>query len=166
MTEALLTSQHSMKRLPCGFSSRNSLSLLFCCAFAATGLRAADRTPFPTLEEVVNSQLDLWGEAALRQPNGASYEFFEKLLPPPRYVNADFHFYPLVLSAPNAKVKARLISNGSGINLRGGARSWNDIGASVIFRVGPDEFIFGTLRDRLSEPTLADGYLPIVGIRY
>ncbi|PYJ61112.1 MAG: hypothetical protein DME24_07415 [Verrucomicrobia bacterium] len=123
-------------------------------------------SPRPTLEETLASRSDLWGEAALRQPDGPSYEFFEKLLPPPRYVNADFKYYPIVLSAPNAKVKARLISNGSGINLRGGARSWNDIGASVIFRVGPDEFIFGTLRDRLSEPTLADGYLPIVGIRY
>src|ERR1051325_7142742 len=71
----------------------------------------------PSLAEVVASKIDLWGEAAMRQTNGASYEFFEKLLPPPRYVNADFHYYPIVLSAPNAKVKSRLISNGSGINL-------------------------------------------------
>jgi hypothetical protein len=25
---------------------------------------------------------DAWGELAMKQPNGASYEFFEKLLPP------------------------------------------------------------------------------------
>ena len=74
----------------------------------------------PNLSEATAAKKDVWGEAALAQPNGPSYEFFENLLPPPRYVNADFHFYPIVLSAPNAKVKARLISNGSGVNLRGG----------------------------------------------
>src|SRR5438093_1868548 len=123
-------------------------------------------SPLPTLEEALASRSDLWGEAALRQPDGPSDEFFEKLLPPPRYVNADFKYYPIVLSAPNNKVKARLISNGSGINLRAGSRSWHDTGTPVTFRVGPDEFLFGGLRDRLSEPTLAEGFLPIVEIRY
>src|SRR5205823_4113371 len=107
-----------------------------------------------------------WGELAMRQPNGASYEFFEPLLPPPRYVNADFRYYPLVLSAPGAAVKARLISNGSGVNLRGGSRSWKDIGTPVVFRVGPDEFRFGDLRDRVSDPKPADGWLPIYEITY
>ena len=79
--------------------------------------------PFPSLDEAMASRTDLWGELAMRQTNGASYEFFAPLLPPLRYVNADFRYYPIVLSAPNAKVKARLISNGSGVNLRGGARS-------------------------------------------
>ena len=93
----------------------------------------------------------------MAQPDGASYEFFEPLLPPPRYVNADFRFYPIVLSAPNAKVKARLISNGSGVNLRGGARSWNEVGTAAIFRVGPDELRFGEFLQRLEHPTLAEG---------
>lgn len=120
----------------------------------------------PSLQQAVASQTDLWGELAMQQTNGASYEFFAPLLPPLRYVNADFRYYPIVLSAPNAKVKARLISNGSGLNLRGGARAWNDNGTPVSFRVGPDEFMFGGLPDRLSEPTLAEGWLPIVEIRY
>src|SRR3982750_3814694 len=102
----------------------------------------------PSVDEAVGSRQDVYGEAAMRQPNGASYEFFEKLLPPPRYVNADFRFYPIVLSAPNAKVKARLISNGSGVNLRGGTRSWTDEGTPVVFRVGPDELRFGEFPDR------------------
>src|SRR5258707_7000089 len=63
-----------------------------------------------SLEKALAANLDLWGEAAMQQTNGPSYEFFERLLPPPRYVNADFHFYPIVLSTPNAKVKAQLIS--------------------------------------------------------
>lgn len=133
---------------------------------SCVGLSAATNNLLPTFDEVVASKTDLWGEAAMRQPGGASYEFFAKLLPPPRYVHADFRYYPIVLSAPNAKVKARLISNGSGINLRGGSRSWHDIGTPVTFRVGPDEFLFGSLRDRLREPTLAEGFLPIVEIRY
>ncbi len=102
----------------------------------------------------------------MQQTNGASYEFFEPLLPPPRYVNADFHYYPIVFSAPNAKVKARLISNGSGVNLRGGANAWNNNGTSVTFRIGPDAGIFGDQLHRLEQPTLAEGYLPIAQIRY
>src|SRR4051812_13200319 len=120
----------------------------------------------PTLNEAVNAKRDLWGEAAMKQTNGASYDFFEKLLPPPRYVNADFRFYPIVLSAPNATAKARLISNGSGVNLRGGSRSWNGTGTAVIFRVGSDEFRFGDILNRVSQPTLADGYQPIPQIQY
>lgn len=119
-----------------------------------------------SLADVFASGRDLWGELAMHQPNGASYEFFEPLLSPPRYVHADFRYYPLVLSAPGAKVKAHLISNGSGVNLRGGVRSWKDRGKPVVFRVGPDEFRFGDLRDRLSLPEPAEGWLPIYEIRY
>lgn len=140
---------------------RRSFSVLLV---AATSWAAA--APLPSFREALNAKRDVWGEAAMAQPNGASYEFFAPLLPPPRYVNADFRDYPIVLSAPYAAVKARLIANGSGVNLRGGTRSWNDNGAPVTFRVGPDEFLFGGLRERLSEPTLAAGWLPIVEIRY
>jgi len=135
---------------------------MLACALA----RSADQEPLPKLEEVLNSKLDLWGEAALRQTNGPSYEFFAGLLPPLRYVNADFREYPIVLSAPRSPVKSRLISNGSAINARGGARSWNDVGTPVIFRVGPDELRFGELADRLSEPHYLKGHLPVVQIRY
>jgi hypothetical protein len=126
----------------------------------------AGRHALPSFQEAISSKRDLWGEAAMRQPNGPSYEFFENLLPPPRYVNSDFRFYPIVLSAPNAKLKARLISNGSGVNVRGGTKSWHDVGTAATFRVGPDELRFGEFLDRLEHPTLAEGYLPIPEIRY
>ena len=126
----------------------------------------ATAAPLVSLDEAVASRRDAWGEAAMAQPNGPSYEFFEPLLPPPRYVHADFRYYPIVLSAPNAKVKARLISNGSGVNLSGGSRSWHDIGVPFTFRVGPDETLFGMFPSRLQEPTLAEGWLPIPEIRY
>src|SRR6476661_4595539 len=70
----------------------------------------------PTTQEVIASKTDLWGEAALSQPEGPTFEFFEKLLPPLRYVDADFRCYPLVLSAPNLPIKGRIVSDGSAIN--------------------------------------------------
>jgi hypothetical protein len=133
------------------------LLICFCLESAKAGA---------SFNEMIASKRDVWGEEAIRQPNGPSYEFFEALLPPQRYVNADFRYYPIVLSAPNAPVKARLISNGSGINLRAGDRSWKDFGTPALFRVGPDEFQFGGELQRLEQPTLVEGYLPIVQIRY
>jgi hypothetical protein len=138
--------------------------LVFLTAICAALASAAEGEP--TLEGAIAAKTDVWGELAMRQPNGASYEFFEPLLPPPRYVHADFRYYPLVLSAPSAKTKARLISNGSGVNLRGGSRSWNEVGAPVVFRVGPDEFRFGDLLERVSEPQPLEGWLPIYEITY
>ena len=132
----------------------------------SSGLANSQARGCVPLEQALVERKDVWGEAAMAQPNGPSYEFFKDLLPPPRYVNADFRFYPIVLSAPNASVKARLISNGSGLNVSGGTRSWNTPGTAAIFRVGPDELKFGEFLDRLEHPTLAEGYLPIPQIRY
>ncbi len=152
--------------------NRHRLSLTFMCCVVwiihASHLSAQPEHPtgLPSLSDVVGAGRDLWGEAAMRQTNGASYEFFRDLLPPPRYVHADYRYYPLILSAPKSPAKASLVSNGSGLNLRGGARSWKEIGTPVHFRVGPDEFLFGGLRERVEEPTLRNGYLPIVSIRY
>ncbi|MFN6054259.1 MAG: hypothetical protein ACK47R_25810, partial [Planctomycetia bacterium] len=115
----------------------------------------------PTLKQAIASKQDLYGQLAMSQPNGPSYEFFENILPPPRYVNADFRHYPLLLSAPMGKVKARLISNGSGMNLRGGSRSWRDVGKPVLFRVGPDEFQFGGIPGRVRNPQWLEGWLPV-----
>ena len=141
-------------------------SLCWFLLMAQAAIPAVAGSSLPPLSEAIASKIDVWGEAAMRQTNGASYEFFEHLLPPPRYVHADFRYYPIVLSAPNARVKARLISDGSGLNLVGGSRSWNAVGTAVMFRVGPDEFKFGGIANRLEEPTLAEGYLPIPTIRY
>src|SRR5438874_1453061 len=149
----------------CPSKTQIRFAMLIGLVASQTTLNAVDR-PIPTLADAVASGPDVWGELAMRQPNGASYEFFEPLLPPPRYVHADFRYYPLVLSAPGAKTKARVISNGSGVNLRGGSRSWKDVGTPVVFRVGPDEFRFGDLRYRLLDPRLAEGWLPIYEINY
>src|SRR4051794_13333396 len=128
--------------VPAGRCSKRSLSKFFVQRLVLISflllLLTCSAAPLSTFEEAMAAKRDVWGEAAMARPNGASYDFFKDLLPPPRYVNADFHYYPIVLSGPNATNKARLISNGSGINLRGGSRSWNDVGTAVTFRVGPD----------------------------
>jgi len=151
-----------MQRLNC--VSRLALALVVAFPRAVSAQAGPPNVASP--EAAAAAREDVWGLAAMRQPNGASYEFFEPILPPLRYVNADFRYYPLTLSAPNSAVKARLISNGSGVNLRGGARSWSEVGVPVTFRVGPDEFVFGAIRERVTEPTLAEGWLPIFELRY
>src|SRR4051794_26109140 len=65
--------------------------------------------PLPSLDEALNSREDVWGLAAMRQTNGPSYEFFKDLLPPLRYVNAAFRYYPIILSGPGSAQKARLV---------------------------------------------------------
>src|SRR3954447_22303091 len=86
-----LTSKKLLFIIQCGV-----LALSFHISFAI-----AYSADLPTLSEAAASKRDLWGETAMRQPNGPSYAFFEQLLPPPRYVDAEFHYYPLLLSAPN-----------------------------------------------------------------
>jgi hypothetical protein len=147
--------------------SAGPLLVFLVIGMHVSALKLRAESSLPTLEAALKEKRDVWGEAAMGQPNGPNYEFFSRLLPPPRYVNADFHYYPILLSAPNTKTKARLISNGSGLNLHGGTSAWNDNGTPAIFRVGPDQLAFGTFPERLQdEPTLAEGYLPIVELRY
>jgi hypothetical protein len=127
---------------------------------------AAFAAQLPTLEEAIAANRDLFAEAALLQPNGPSYEFFKPLIPALHYVNADFRHYPIVLSAPMAQRKARLVSNGSAINARANTRAWNEIGTPVLLRVGNDEMPFGEYLQRLDGPHLAEGYLPIVQLKF
>src|SRR6476660_3488131 len=132
-----------MKLAPPRLTSQKQLLFIQCFALALAstiGITGAHSAELPTLSEASASKRDLWGEAAMRQPNGPSYAFFEQLLPPPRYVNAEFHYYPILLSAPNAEVKAHLISNGSGVNLRGLGHPWADFPTSFHFRVGPVQY--------------------------
>jgi hypothetical protein len=123
--------------------------------------------PLPGPREMANSLHDVWGEAALRQQGGASYEFFKDLLPPLRYVNTAFRHYPVVLSAPSAGVKARWVSNGSAVNARADKKPmWREVGSPVLFHVGDPAEPFGADPERLSGPRYAGGYLPIVQVSY
>jgi hypothetical protein len=126
-----------------------------------------DAKRLPSVQEMANSKQDVWGEASLRQPGGPSYEFFKDLLPPLRYVNTAFRHYPIVLSAPKARIKARWVSNGSAINARANQKPmWYEVGFPVHFHVGDKGEAFGADLERLSGPRYLEDYLPLVRIAY
>src|SRR4051794_8897950 len=143
--------------------ARACLCLVLCAALTA----AAAEPGVASLDEAIASKRDLWAEAALKQPDGPSYEFFAPLLPPLRYVDAPFHHYPIVLSAPGAAVKGRLVSNGSVINALARQPNWRgETGVPITFRVGSQREAFGADLRRLDGPRYEAGYLPIVQLRY
>jgi hypothetical protein len=120
-----------------------------------------------SLDEVINSNKDLWGEAAIKQPGGPSYEFFASLLPQLRYVDAPFRHYPITLSAPASAPKVRFVSNGSQINALARQPNWvGELGIPVTFRVGYDLRTFGDDLAHLQGPVYEQGYLPVVQNRY
>jgi len=143
------------------------LLLLALVGWAIVLPAAAQPPALPAATEMAGSRTDVWGEAAIRAPGGPSYEFFRDLLPPLRYVNTEFRHYPIVLGAPSAPVKARWISNGSGINLRANKPPmWKEPGAPVAFFVGEKPEPFGADPDRLRGPHYDESYLPVVTIDY
>src|SRR5262245_3367465 len=126
---------------------------------------SASAEPLPTPEQMAASREDVWGEAALRHPEGPSYEFFKDLLPPLRYANTAFRHYPIVLSAPQAPVKGRFVSNGHGINLKADKLPmWKEAGVPVSLFVYDESL--GSRTEMLVGPNYADGWLPIVEARY
>lgn len=119
-----------------------------------------------TLQKAIAARRDVYGEAAMRQPNGPSYEFFADLIPPIRYARlAGFEHYPLVLGMSGGAFKARLVSNGSAINARGKAPEWLDTGSPVTFSMG-NGAVFGADLAQLDGPRYSLGYLPIVETVY
>lgn len=158
-----------MKR---GSYLRRCSVLVFCaicilanrCAILAAEEEA--RKSVPALDEALAAREDVWGLAAMKQRDGPSYEFFKKLLPPLRYVNAAFRYYPIVLGAPGSSQKVRLVSNGSAINALARLNTWHDTGVPVSFFVGTDDRAFGADLRRLKGPDYEDGYLPIVRLAY
>jgi hypothetical protein len=145
-------------------------ALVYAILFAS-GLNAEEaagaKPKLATVQQMIDARTDVWGDAAMRQPNGANYEFFKNLLPPIRWTNTDFRHYPIVLSAPRAAEKARLISNGSAVNARANKPPmWYEQGTPVEFFVGDNAEPFGQELTRLETPTYQDGFLPIVSIKY
>ena len=153
-------------------TNRLVLVILGSCVLAwqllgASAARAADASGRPTAAEVYSSPRDLWGEAAIKQPGGPTYEFFRDLLPPLRYVDARFRCYPIVLSAPSNATKARLVSDGSSVNARERSLTWShEQGTPCLFFMGDKREPFGQDLGKLQGPTFADGYLPIVRMTY
>lgn len=141
------------------------ISAVLFCAWIFSPASAARRVP--TWKEAAAARADVWAESAIRAPGGPSYSFFRSVMPPLRYVDAPFLYYPIALSAPGAPVKARLVSNGSVINARANQPNWiNEEGIPATIRVGYHREVFGTDPGRLEGPHYVDGYLPIVRLSY
>lgn len=104
----------------CGSSSEPPAPL------AASPLAASPAPRWASLDEMLAASTDLWGEAALREPLGPSYEQFAALLPPLRFVNAAFGEVPIVLADPHGGPKVRVAGDGSGVALRADHPSWHD----------------------------------------
>ncbi|HEY7158917.1 MAG TPA: hypothetical protein VH575_33540 [Gemmataceae bacterium] len=142
-------------------------TLLPLLVILSAGVAVGAEERLPSVKEMAASRLDVWGEASVRQPGGPSYEFFKDLLPPLRYVNTAFRHYPIVLSAPKARAKARWVSNGSAVNARADKKPmWREVGFPVHFHVGDKDESFGGDLERLDGPRYAEGYLPIVRVAY
>lgn len=145
---------------------------LLCAADLAAQIAESHVKPslagkWPNADKAIESLTDYLGDLAMRQPGGASYEFMAKLLPPLRYVDASFRHYPITLSAPNAPIKARYVSNGSAINALARQYNWRtETGIPVEFLIGEDEQPYGADLAHLDGPRLVRGYLPIVTNRY
>lgn len=132
----------------------------------ATGKDVSSGVVLPSLKDVLAAGRDLWGEAAIAQPDGPSYEFFAGLLPPLRYVNTAFRHYPIVLSAPANPVKIRFVSNGSAVNAQASSPTWHEVGVPVYFTLGESDEPFGQQLTNLVGPQFLDGWLPVVALRY
>lgn len=136
-------------------------------AAVPAGAQSRPAEGVPSVREMIDARTDVWGLAARRHTDGPGYEFFKDLLPPLRYVNTDFRHYPIVLSAPRAPHKVRLVSNGSAINARANQPPmWFEAGVPVAFFVGEPAEPFGQDLARLEGPRYQGGYLPIVTMSY
>src|SRR5215212_12095089 len=90
-----------------------------CASVSVAQTQPASTESIPELRDALQSKRDVWGELAMREPDGPSYAFFEKLLPPLRYVDTSFRHYPIMLDSPTGppgRAKSRLVSNGSAID--------------------------------------------------
>src|SRR3954452_15696468 len=138
---------------------------LLIASFLLTACRFARCQVTP--QQLIESKTDILGEASLHQPGGPSYEFFEKALPPLRYVDAPYKHYPIVLAAPRSLVKAKVLSTGGIINPL--ARHYQWIGEAGIpwhVTLGKRHLPFGEDLTKLDGPHFANGYLPIVRLEY
>ncbi len=137
---------------------------LFCVLVLATWTTANGQF---TPQQIIESKTDILGEAALKQPGGPSYEFFEKALPPLRYVDARYKHYPIVLAAPRSLVKGKVLSNGGIINPLARRYQWvGEAGIPWHVTLGSRHLPFGEDLAKLNGPHFVDGYLPIVQLEY
>ena len=120
---------------------------------------------------VLRAKRDVWGEQLLKSPNGPTYDAVRRLLQPLFYARAkrrpltDSGVYYLPFAQPlgsrGAYEIALHVADGSQILAR------TADGSNLRVLVGPNgREPFGSCVSRLSHPTLAEGYLPILETGY
>jgi hypothetical protein len=132
---------------------KNRFAIAVCAMFTLTLSASSETTQgLPDVNEALTSRADVWGELAIRQPDGPTYAFFESLLPPLRYVETRERHYPICLSAPFAPVKSRYVGNGAGINLAPGIHPerWSGYPLGARLLLGEKDDPYG--QDRQSLP--------------
>ena len=156
------------KALRLSIAGRSGIRLAGSMLWLAAAMPVLAQSTRPNVQDALSATTDLWGEQAMRDPNGPSYEYFEKLLPPLRYVDCAFKHYPIALAAPRGANKARFVSNGSGVNLPTElkTKAWYDYPVGLAFSVGESNETYGSDLSRLQGPTFLRGYLPIVKTSY
>src|SRR3954469_7621219 len=138
---------------------------LLIASFLLTACRFARCQVTP--QQLIESKTDILGEASLHQPGGPSYEFFEKALPPLRYVDAPYKHYPIVLAAPRSLVKGKVLSTGGIINPLARRYQWvGEAGIPWHVTLGSRHLPFGDDLAKLNGPHFAEGHLPIVQTGY
>ncbi len=119
----------------------------------------------------LRAKRDVWGEQLIRRPAGPTYAAVRRLLKPLLFARANrepltasgVYYLPFAqpLGSHGANEIALHVADGSQILARTAS------GASVRVLVGPGgSEPFGSCLSRLSQPTLAEGYLPILETRY
>lgn len=128
---------------------------------------AQPQSKAPTLDEIIKSNRDLITDYALAQPEGPTYENIAPLMTPVRWVTASFRHFPVVLSAPSAPVKGRIVSNGSILNpLANEPPTWKEAGRALQLFVGYHEEAFGQVFGNTSEGAWLEGWKPLWQVNY
>jgi hypothetical protein len=119
----------------------------------------------------LRAKRDVWGEQLLRRGDGPTYDAVRRLLKPLLYARAQRK--PLTASGVYYLPFAQPLGNHGALEIALHVADGSQIlartatGASLRVLVGPGgREPFGSCLTRLSQPTLADGYLPILETRY
>jgi hypothetical protein len=149
---------------------------------ALVGPAVADAPVVPALpqdyvdrvNDVLRDDTDRWGEQLLRRPNGPTLEATKALLVPANVsdglTDSGYHYLPFTYPRPTPdswhtkRAFSLHVADGSAI-----LSDWDRFSASqtATFSVGADATdTYGSAQDRLDEPALADGFLPVLRTTY
>jgi hypothetical protein len=156
---------------------------------AASDARRHDSKRVRRLAEALQSRVDVWGRQVLALPDGPSYEAVAPYLVPSMLADPTYHtpvpYLPLGMG-PDADSFALHLIDGSHI-IAEGIRNWliadpvlpngeeveRSLKPARVTGANPRFFFsitngerFGEQLDRLAEPTLAEGFLPVLLVDY